>query len=829
VTLRIPGEELVTEQLDGPYTVRLSGGGHRDRFLSNSYSYLDFDDPEQGDRDVAFAPPHADYGLDTDGDGRFDHLVVAVQLDVGGQGSYSIEARLSLGERATEASNTTFLQVGQHTVLLSLDGAHIRTSGVDGPYTVQLSIGSRKETHVTASYSHLDFQNASAVLMPPYSDHGEDVDANGLYDFLVVEATVNVTQAATYKVTGFLGLENASSCCPVWAYNATHLERGIRTVSLWFNGIPIRDSQVDGPYPVTLWIDAADGFAVRQHVTEAYSHLDFDDPAALLSPPHSDSGRDLDRDGRFEMLIVDVGVEVRRAGTYRVSGVLSFDLVWHDTTKNVTWLDAGQQRVRLWFYGHRANLSETDGPYSVRLSLERCEHQCIRLSEDNHVTARYSHQNFENPTTQSLESTPATVPPVIDGTLGVGEWEDASAVNLSRTFGNTLPGFLLVKNDDEFLYVAFDAIGDVSEGALDTARIAFDTGNDRIQTDGHEDEFVHGGQAPYGQAHYVIGPENWRLEDAPYSGDSSEQGGLASAWGFGPSERSPLAHRLYEFAIPLALLGLAPGERVGFLAGGHSPTLSFGPGLWDSTSGRFSSWPVGRPGGMFLSEYATLTLADTRPTIAISAPAEARFYASKDVFVTWSAGDVGSGIDRFHLNMDDGTPVQLGGAVRGHVFQTLEDGPHRVDATVFDVAGYSRMDTVNFTVDATPPTVSIPIAARHNIFHVRDLIVFFTAVDETSGIDRIEVSLDGDSGEVLPPTATGHVLKGLPDGVHTITVTATDHAGNSQSSSAEFTVDTNPFSLTGPYGPTPLVGTVLTVTASLIVLLVMLRRRLGSG
>ncbi|MEE9164192.1 MAG: Ig-like domain-containing protein, partial [Thermoplasmata archaeon] len=370
--------------------------------------------------------------------------------------------------------------------------------------------------------------------------------------------------------------------------------------------------------------------------------------------------------------------------------------------------------------------------------------------------------------------------------------------------------------------------GDLTEGALDTARIGFDTDHDGLKTEGREDEFVHGGQAPNGQGHYVIGSEDWGLEHTLYDLDPAKDPGIESAWGFGPTDRNPLAHRVYEFAISLSLLGLAPGEAIGFLAGGHSPSPSFGPGLWDSTSGGFSSWPIGRRSGMFLSEYAALTLADTRPSIAISTPVDAGWHASDGLIVAWSASDIGTGIDRFIAQLDDRVPVELGPSVRSQVFRGLDEGPHRVDVTAFDMAGHSRMDTANFAVDTVPPTVSIPIAARHNIFQVRDLIVFFTAKDETSGIDRIEVSLDGGPGELLPPTALGHVLKGLNDGAHTITVTATDNAGNSQSASAEFTVDTNLFSLTGPYGPIPLVGTLLTVGGSLVILFLLLRRRRGS-
>ncbi len=68
---------------------------------------------------------------------------------------------------------------------------------------------------------------------------------------------------------------------------------------------------------------------------------------------------------------------------------------------------------------------------------------------------------------------------------------------------------------------------------------------------------------------------------------------------------------------------------------------------------------------------------------------------------------------------------------------------------------------------------------------------------------------------------------GVADGSHTVTVSAIDLAGNSQAVSVNLTVDTNPFSPTGPYGSGPLIGLIGTIVVGVLLVLLKLLRRGG--
>jgi len=98
-------------------------------------------------------------------------------------------------------------------------------------------------------------------------------------------------------------------------------------------------------------------------------------------------------------------------------------------------------------------------------------------------------------------------------------------------------------------------------------------------------------------------------------------------------------------------------------------------------------------------------------------------------------------------------------------------------------------------------------------------------VDSTSGLERIEVSLDGGASVTLPSDATGHTFLGLSDGAHAVTVRAIDRAGNVQTAIVRFAVDTFPLSPTGPYGLAPFVGLTAAVVAAVLVAVYLATRR----
>ncbi len=803
VTLWFYGPEINASGVDGPYLVELYINDYsnftfldNDTYTTGTYNHTDFDGFP-----ALLEPPHGDHGLDTDGDGRFNHLVVDVSLNVSEAGTYSIDGFLRNANYSLtlSTSNETSLSAGVQTVQLFYTGSNINASGADGPYTVNIDLTDvgtfillDSGTHITAAYSHLDFEEPPVELLPPHSDLGLDTDTDGLFDFLVVDVSVNVTENDTYVFQGTL--HDANWTLIVSASNTTDLGLGAQAVQLQFMGSAINASGIDGPYTVELSVRQAATFDLidsGDHTTAPYNHTDFEGPLALFAPLHSDFPLDTDGDGQIDYLVANVTIQVNSPGNFVVFGSITFGPPGSVSTLNITSLDPGIHVVPLWFYGPGLR-SGASGPYMVGLSIVELTTFTF-LDTDTYSTGNYSPADFEG--AEQLLSAPATVTPTIDGTFSTGEWGDATVVNLAPIPGNRVPALLHVKNDADRVYLAYDATGDTTEDLMDTGSIAFDTGNDDITSDGAEDEFLQGDGF---QSHYVYDASftTWTVEDSPYNPNLPNHQGLESAIGFGPSENSPIAHRVYEFAVPRNLLGLQDGE-IGFHGASHPS-----PGVLDASMLLgYSVWPVGSAGPLPLWAYGDLILAEIGPPLpTIILPTGGATIAARDVEVQWTVADGGSGVDHFEVTLDTGTPVVLPSSASSYTFTGVADGAHSVTLAAFDSSGKSQAATVDFTVDASPPTLSVDSPGDDSFLNTSTVEVTWTAGDAGSGIDRFEVTLDGGSPETLAGTSNSHTFVDLADGLHTVNVTAVDQVGNARTVLLGLTVDTVPptISITSP-------------------------------
>lgn len=926
-TLSFEGFRINASDADGPYFVNLQMydpyvGGTLDIGLHRTaaYSHLEFDTPP-----AAYRPPHSDFGNDTDGDGLFDRLVLDANLSVDVGQLYSLFAELC--GWSGNASNFclydyqyTYLEPGQRTVRFSFDGRRINASGVDGPYRAVLSAyeyysgrALDQETHPTAAYSHLDFDTPAAVFHPPHSDRGQDLDGDLLWDFLNVEAVIEVDVAQTYALQGTLcgGSSNSSFC--VSGSNASFLDRGIHSMRISFDGAPINASRQNGPYHVSLWLAEANSgmfWDNDTYQTAAYGYAEFNGPgpAARFRPPHLDIGRDTDGDGDYNQLVIEARVAVRRSGSYYLSGALyNAGRTFFLQAQNFTGLETGIRSVWLTFDGQLINASDIDGPYRIDLMLYTYDYWWGYqfLGNDTHTTGAYRHGDFDGPpayfspphsnrgldtdgdrrynvlaidavvaseyngtfyvsaqlragiggnqtgnlTLQvynytglsrgrnvvlfrfdgalinasgadgpywvslwladaysgrfldndtfrtaayahtdfeelpTIRSVLSTTAPRIDGAFSPNEWNNAAVIDLSSVPGNALAARLYVKDDARFLYVAYDATGDTYADYYDVASIAFDTGNDGKASEGREDVFVQGTRNAIDQSHWVWSSCcGWVVRTSPYN---STQTGLASAAGFGTSPNSAAPHRIYEFAIPYALLGVQPGEVIGFL--GASPLA---PGVYDSATGRYAAWPWSYP--VQLSLYGDLVLSpDTlEPTLAITGPATGALFSSGRVDVTWSASDVGLGLDRIAVSVDDRAPTVLSADATAFTFNGLSDGTHAIRVVAYDRAGNVKSQTVSVVVDTIAPNLSILSPQNRAALSASDLTASWTASDATSGLVRILVSLDGETPNEIGPGQTSYALLSLSEGSHRLALTAVDRAGHSRTTAVTFIVDT---------------------------------------
>jgi parallel beta-helix repeat protein len=168
------------------------------------------------------------------------------------------------------------------------------------------------------------------------------------------------------------------------------------------------------------------------------------------------------------------------------------------------------------------------------------------------------------------------------------------------------------------------------------------------------------------------------------------------------------------------------------------------------------------------------------PVISIFSPANMT-YGTTSVDLNYSVSDPG-GVDWVGCSIDGSANVTLTGNI---TLAGLSDGPHNVVLYANDSAGNMASSTVYFTVDTTPPTVTIT-SPQSTVYNTNSVALEYSVADST-GVAWTGYSLDGQGNVTLTGSTT---LTGLSDGQHQVTVYSNDTLGNLGSASVSFTVDT---------------------------------------
>jgi len=138
------------------------------------------------------------------------------------------------------------------------------------------------------------------------------------------------------------------------------------------------------------------------------SNSELEDTASLEVPigvsrftdTYADRGVDTDTDGKYDYLIIDVGINVTLAGNYTIQGSL-FDMAGNPihTTSNFTYLTEGIQTVQLIFDGQTLYKSGVDGTYELRYLVLRDNMDTFIGSRNRaYATSAYDHTQFQTPT-----------------------------------------------------------------------------------------------------------------------------------------------------------------------------------------------------------------------------------------------------------------------------------------------------------------------------------------------------------------------------------------------------------------------------------------------
>lgn len=145
VSLRFNGRDLYRNRTDGPFSLtslRMAQEGDIDLmpvldtdpgYSTAAYNYRSF----EHDR-IGLVGTGAAFGVDSNGNGLFDSIDIAVDVELEQAGYYSWSAQLSdpTGTRLGFYSGAAYLEAGRASLLFNFPGEPIGKNGEDGPYFV---------------------------------------------------------------------------------------------------------------------------------------------------------------------------------------------------------------------------------------------------------------------------------------------------------------------------------------------------------------------------------------------------------------------------------------------------------------------------------------------------------------------------------------------------------------------------------------------------------------------------------------------------------------------------------------------------------------------
>lgn len=232
-----------------------------------------------------------------------------------------------------------------------------------------------------------------------YRDYGRDQNGDGFSESVILEVGLNVREAGDYTIEGSLYDVNDGMEIPV--SNSSHLNFRSKAMEL-----ELYDMKTPGPYRLkSLVIYDEKGNKVARSTAE-YETREYRDllvRSVKFNGNYSDYGSDINGDGWYDYLTVDVGVDVIHPGEYNLMGSLydanGTQLAWSLDYGNFS---PGTYTMHLDFDGKSLWMSKVNGPYYLKwLSLERGNSEVNMSGEDDaledYVTGPYNYSQFVDP------------------------------------------------------------------------------------------------------------------------------------------------------------------------------------------------------------------------------------------------------------------------------------------------------------------------------------------------------------------------------------------------------------------------------------------------
>jgi uncharacterized repeat protein (TIGR01451 family) len=264
-----------------------------------------------------------------------------------------------------------------------------------GEYTITLTVNdgtyeSTAKTTVTVLRS-LSFDDQP-------TDSGFDMNADGLYDYLLME--VDVTNYVPQNISVEVTLTDSLDTVLSYGLNKQFLNMSSYRLSLYFDGPTLFENRIPGPYFVGIIIRDNESKILDSlnYTTTAYDYTEFQYNTKIDTV--IDTGLDTNGNGSYDYLSVNVTLinyanrNITLQGTLFDSNGTSIDS--NQETRSLT----GNTTIQLLFDGPTIYSHGENGSYTVIIDLKN-EYDHIIDSKINNTFA-YHYTDFEEPLSVNL-------------------------------------------------------------------------------------------------------------------------------------------------------------------------------------------------------------------------------------------------------------------------------------------------------------------------------------------------------------------------------------------------------------------------------------------
>lgn len=187
--------------------------------------------------------------------------------------------------------------------------------------------------------------------------------------------------------------------------------------------------------------------------------------------------------------------------------------------------------------------------------------------------------------------------------------------------------------------------------------------------------------------------------------------------------------------------------------------------------------------------HITIIIDNTKPTLTISSP-ENYAIVKGAIMVKFSAWDESRVLVNTSLSIDDHAPVIVTSPDSIQLDTiNLTDGLHVIRLSAMDLLGNRAETSTSIIVDNTVPTATI-ISPQNGSYIANVINITFACYDEN--IQGAMLRIDSNQYNVTGTTEFPLNTTSLIEGIHTITLTVTDRAGNSIQKTSTITIDNTP-------------------------------------